>query len=544
MKFSERWRLAGIIATEVRFRGFVEANPSNLARVTENPVRIKERMRSSGRVNAMVSSFMVVLLAVLSIGVSFDPSMGSPSTRFAIAYSLFLLFSFMIVFFFNLTTTSGFYVSRIMDLPSTLPLEREELGRLAFFAFARVFVAPTIAIITLFPIASLVLFGFAPAMVALVGGATTIALSMGSLIAFSRWFYVKTHSSGESRLSTVVRLATTLGVAVAIMSIYMLVNVLPDVMRSIIDASAVLGPGFLTVLSALFPFSFGFLAASVGFDSSLSVGTTVVATVAALGYTLLGLTAYRMAGTSLKSIGLGGETKGRTGAARAIAVEIVSPMRAVIRKDMKLATKNIGSAIVFAVPFFLAFMMYPMITFWEGGIRSMTVLVALEYASLFAGISVLSIMMFDTQGASIHAGLPLSTKQVLRAKVTVALAIYLFSLALIDIIVTSQTLSTPLLVLIPIAQTPAGYSIPLAVGGFVYRTRGAGHAVAVNITAEPGVALAAAILGSIVGIVPLVAYGLTMILTGSHVACLAAQAGVALIEAGIIARMIPRMLKD
>ena len=487
---------------------------------------------------------MVVLLAVLSIGVSFDPSIGTPSTRFAIGYSLFLLFSFVIVFFFNLTTTSGFYVSRIMDLPSTLPLEREELGRLAFFVFARVFIAPAIAIVSVFPIASLALFGAAAAMIALVGGATTIALSMGSLIAFSRWFYVKTHSSGESRLSTVVRLATTLGVTVGIMSIYLLVNILPEVVRSVIGASAALGPGFLTVLSAVFPFSFGFLAASVGFDSSLSIWTTVVAAVAALGYTLLGLMAYRMAGTSLKSIGLGGETKGRTGAARAIAVEIVSPMRAVIRKDMKLATKNIGSAVIFAVPFFLALMMYPMITFWEGGVRSMTVLVALEYASLFAGISVLSVMMFDTQGASIHAGLPLSTKQVLRAKVTMALAIYLFSLAMIDIIIAFQTLTTPLLVLIPLAQIPTGYSIPLAVGGFVYKTRGAGHAVAINITAEPGVALAAAFLGSIVGIVPLVAYGLTVILTGSHVVSLAAQVGVALTEAGIIARIVPRALND
>jgi hypothetical protein len=96
----------------------------------------------------------------------------------------------------------------------------------------------------------------------------------------------------------------------------------------------------------------------------------------------------------------------------------------------------------------------------------------------------------------------------------------------------------------PLAQIPAGYSIPMAVGGLVYRTRGQGHVVAVNISAEPGVALSAAILGSIVGIVPLLAYGLTMIVTGSHVACLAAQIGAALLEAGIIARLVPRMLKD
>jgi hypothetical protein len=251
-----------------------------------------------------------------------------------------------------------------------------------------------------------------------------------------------------------------------------------------------------------------------------------------------------MAGASLKSIGLGGKTKGRTGPAGAITLDIVSPMRAVIRKDMKLASKNIGSAMVFAIPVLVAVMMYPMIAFWKGGVRSMTVLMALEYAGTFAGILVLSIMMFDTQGASIQAGLPLSTKTVLRAKVAVALAVYLFSLALLDIIVAAQTLITPLLILMPLAQIPAGYSIPMVVGGIVYRIRGAGHAVAVNVSAEPGIAFTAAILGSIVGVVPLLAYGLTMIVTGSHIMCLVSQAGIALLEAGVVRRLVPSVLKD
>jgi hypothetical protein len=544
MKFSERWRLAGIIAKEVRFKGFLEANPSNLGRVKEDAAGISQRMASSGRINALVSSLLFVLLAAFAAWASIDPSIGSPETRFAFGYSLFFLFSFVIVFFFNLTTTSGFFVSRVMDLPSTLPLERADLGRLAFFAFARVFVAPAVAILTVFPIASLILFGPAAAVVAIIGGATTIALAMGSLIGFSRWFYVKTHSSRESRLSTIVRLAATLGIVVGIMSISMAVNIMPAVVRLLVGVSSILGPGFLMVLSAVYPFSFGFLAASVEFEGSLPIVTVIIAIAAASGYTLLGLRAYRMAGASLKSIGLGGKTKGRTGPAGAITLDIVSPMRAVIRKDMKLASKNIGSAMVFAIPVLVAVMMYPMIAFWKGGVRSMTVLMALEYAGTFAGILVLSIMMFDTQGASIQAGLPLSTKTVLRAKVAVALAVYLFSLALLDIIVAAQTLITPLLILMPLAQIPAGYSIPMVVGGIVYRIRGAGHAVAVNVSAEPGIAFTAAILGSIVGVVPLLAYGLTMIVTGSHIMCLVSQAGIALLEAGVVRRLVPSVLKD
>lgn len=161
-----------------------------------------------------------------------------------------------------------------------------------------------------------------------------------------------------------------------------------------------------------------------------------------------------------------------------------------IRKDMKLATKNIESGIIFALPVFLAIIMYTMMVFWHGAIRSTTVLMVLGYASFFAGISVLSVMMLDTQGASIHAGLPLSTMVVLRAKVTIALVVYLFGLGLLCIIIiAAQNLITPLLIFIPLAQIPAGYSVPMVVGGVVYRTRGAGHVVAVNLNAEPATVL-------------------------------------------------------
>ena len=39
MKFRERWKLAGTISSEIRFKGYLDANPSNLARIKEEPER-------------------------------------------------------------------------------------------------------------------------------------------------------------------------------------------------------------------------------------------------------------------------------------------------------------------------------------------------------------------------------------------------------------------------------------------------------------------------------------------------------------------------
>ena len=41
MNRSESWRAAGVVAQEVRFQSYLEANPANLARVKENPDKIE-----------------------------------------------------------------------------------------------------------------------------------------------------------------------------------------------------------------------------------------------------------------------------------------------------------------------------------------------------------------------------------------------------------------------------------------------------------------------------------------------------------------------
>ena len=99
MKFSEQWQYAGLIATEVRFRGYLETNPANLARIKENPSRIARRIKSSGKINSLISMFMVLTLAFLSLTVVIsDTTGGNPEARLAVSFTLFLLFSFVILF--------------------------------------------------------------------------------------------------------------------------------------------------------------------------------------------------------------------------------------------------------------------------------------------------------------------------------------------------------------------------------------------------------------------------------------------------------------
>jgi hypothetical protein len=547
LKFGERWRIAGIIANQMRFDGFLENNPGNVARIKENPEKISRSIKSSSRINSFLSVFMIILLAILTIGVTgFGGSLGSLNVRLAVGFSFFMVLAFALIFFLNLTTATGFFTSGAMKLPSILPLSTKELESLAILAFARVFVAPAILTATIFPVACLILFGPLAGLVAFIGCLATVSVSLRSLIGFSRWFQVKTHSSGESKLGTIVRLAATIGLVVGIMSIYTLANYIPYIVEAVLAFAETFNGTYL-VLSVLFPFSFGFLAASA--IPGLAFQDLVIPLSSAamsLVYAIIALAFYRQSGRILRSLAISGVSTGRTGPPREISIQTRTPLMAVIRKDMKMATKSVGSAIVFAIPIFLMVMMYPMIAGWaqDGPLHSITSLTAVAYGNLFGGLSVVSVMMFDTQGASIHEGLPLSSRLVLRGKTAISLIPYTMSMVLIALIVSLFNPITPFVVLIPLVALPLGYAVPMSVGAAMYRYKGDGRAVAINLASDQRMALIAGFVGTIVGLGPLLGFGVVMIATGSQILSLSTQALVTLALVLIAHYQIPQLLKD
>ncbi|MBN2229114.1 MAG: hypothetical protein JW779_05930 [Candidatus Thorarchaeota archaeon] len=547
MNFRERWRIAGVIANQMRFDGFLENNPGNKARIKEDPEKISRSIRSASRVNGMMSVIILTMLASLTIaGMAFDTSLGNLGVRLAIGFSLFMALAFILIFFLNLTTTTGFFTSGAMKLPSTLPLSTKELESLAVLAFMRVFLAPAVMTVAIFPIALLILFGPLAAMVAFIGCSATVSVSLRTLIGFSCWFQEKIHSSEETKLGTIIRLAATIGLVVGIMSIYMLASYIPYIIQFVIQFAETFDGTYL-FLSILFPFSFGFLTSIV--TPGVVMSNQLIPYIAlgmSLLYGVIAVVLYRQSGNLLRGLALGGVSTGRTTALREIEIITKTPLMAVIRKDMKMATKSVGSAIIFAIPVFLMIMLYPMIAGWarDGPLHSITALTAVAYGNLFSGLSVVSVMMFDTQGSSIHEGLPLSSKLVLRGKVVISIIPYTITMLLIALLLSIFNPITWLVIMVPIIAVPLGYAVPMSVGATMYRYRGGGRAVAINLAADQRMALIAGFVGAIVGVGPLLCFGITMIFTGSQILSLSMQ-GLATIAIVLLAHFqIPKLLKD
>lgn len=546
MNRSESWRAAGVVAQEVRFQSFLEANPANLSRVKENPEKISKAIKSQSRMNIFFSSMILIMLAVLALAASaFDSDLGNPDATLAVGFAVYLTLSFVVIFFLNLTTTTGLFTSGAMNLPSSLPLSRVELEHLNFMTFVRIFIAPVVLSMTIFPIGCLLIYGPIIASIALVACASTVSIAIGALIRVSKWFHKKTHQTDESRLSSIVRVAASLGIVIGMISIYSIGSYLPDLIRFIIALSSSAGEGFFTILALIFPFSFGFLAASIVFSALIEPLTFLAAIAGTLFYAAVALVSFKRSGESLREITLGGISTSSPGLLKEVEIEVATPLRGMIRKDIQLATRNIGSAFIFAIPIFLVVMLFPMIQYWgDGPMRSYLALVALEYANLFGGISLVSVLMFDTQGASIHEGLPVSSRLILKSKTAIMIIPYTLSMIALDIVFWLNSPISLWILLIPIIQIPCGYVLGMTVGAAVFKMRGGGRAVAVNVTNDQVMGFVAGAIAAGVGIAPLVAYGLLMILSGTHIISLTAQ-GFVIILLVLLARFqVPKLLKD
>ena len=551
MKLSESWRLAGIISQEVRFQGFLDANPANLARVKEDPGKISRAIKSQSRFSAFFSGFILLLIAVLALaGAGFDTELGTAESRLAIGFAVYLALSFVVIFFLNLTTTTGFFSSGAMRLPSTLPLTIDEVEHLNFMSFVRVFIGPVVSSAIVFPAGCLLFFGPLAALVALLACICTAFISIGALVRVSKWFHKKTHQTDESRLSSIVRVMASLGIVIGMISVYSLSSYMPGMIAFITGLYDPANPAVFTMLAFLFPFAYGFLASgSVYFSSMMAtygINIILASVAGSVIYSLVAVMAYRSTGRSLRAITLGGISISSPGLLRDVEVETASPLMGMIRKDIKLATRNIGSAFIFAIPIFLIIMIFPMLQYWkvDGLLRSMSALTAVEYANLFGGISFVSILMFDSQGASIHEGLPVSSRLVLRAKTMIVVVPYILSMIALTIVIVINSPISPLIGLIPIVQMPVGYVVGMFVGGAVFKVRGGGRAVAVNVTSDQAMGLFSGLIGALVGLIPLLGYGIAMMAMGSQVISLIIQGVIVLVLVVVARTFIPRILKD
>jgi len=546
VSFRERWKIAGTIAQEIRFNGYLEANPSNLSRIKEKPERIISQIKRSSAINSILTGIIVLMVGITMVASLFFLEItGGKELHFAISISIFFGIGFVLIFFMNLISSTGFFNASAMILPSTLPFNKSELEGLMLLAFARIFIAPIALLVVIFPILITAIFGFLTGIFVFVALATTSILALGALIRVSGWFYSKSQSGTESVFSTIVRVGAGLGMMLGIIVSYGAVGFIPVIVDFIINFAAIAGSGIISILALIFPFSFGFVAAILTYGPVFPVATMMASIAASIAYFYLGFRIYVTSGRTLRSLALGGVSASTSSSISPIDLIISSRLRGLIRKDLRIATRSLGSIMLLIFPFLMIFAILPSLSLGIiTGIRSMSVLLVVGYATVFGSFAMIGLLGLDTQGASVYEGLPLKTSTVLNGKIAIFSLSYLFSILIVFVILLINNLTSPYLLCIPLFQIPCAYSIGAAIGGTIYKVRGGGRATAVNLIGDQAMSFLALIVSSVVGLLPLLGYSLILLDTGNHLLSILTQLSISLGEMIVLRIALPHILRD
>jgi len=546
LNLRERWRIAGTIAQEIRFHGYLEANPSNLSRIKEDPDKIISQIKRSASINSFLTSIIILSIGILMVAsLSFLGPTDEIELHFAISIGIFFGIGFMLIFVMNLMSTTGFFNAGAMLLPSTLPFSKSDLEGLMLLAFVRIFIAPIALLLIVFPLLMTIVFGLVTGIFVFAALTATSIISLGALIRVAGWFHSKSQSGDESVFSTIIRISVGLGMMVGMVVAYSAISFIPVIVEFIISFTTIVGSEIMSLLALVFPFSFGFVAAMFTYGLVFPLPTIIAASSASIIYLFIGLRSYQTSGRTLRSLAMGGVPSSSTTSLSPIDLHVSSQIRALIRKDFRVATRSLGSVMLLVFPFLMIIVILPTLSIgFAIAVRSTSVLMVMGYATSFSGLAMIGLLGLDTQGASVYEGLPLKTRLVLNGKITIFATSYVITIFIVFILLLGSTLISPFLLFIPLFQLPCAYSIGAAVGGTVYKIRGGGRVTAVNLVGDQAITFIALIVSTIIGVLPLVGYAIILLQTGNHLFSILFQLSISLIEMFLLRITLPRILKD
>ena len=380
-----------------------------------------DKARNNARINKFMISFFTALIAVVFGFIVFGANNNffgvAPENTWliiAVATSLFILMTFGFLLFWGIMVSTSFISSGSASIGLYLPLSRSDAGKLALLGYIRLFDAQIFTVIFSFPLAYfLATFSITGMLACLFAILISVGLSITLMLILALYFYSRIQASGGSRLGSFVRIFFYLIYAMAILGfslIFQFVGIFIPIIQGLVN---ILGP-FWNILSFIFPFSLGSFVAQATLLPNTpfligGLGTTFL-------YAILAIIGIRWSGNFLVHIGVGSIVQVSSSVIKPVSVKINRPSIAVIRKDLRVAFRTPGQAIMFFLPLM---MMVPIVIqfFSETGIIHVVdvfILVAMPTSILsFFAIFFLSI---EARGMAYTLTLPLKTEIILRAK--------------------------------------------------------------------------------------------------------------------------------
>ncbi len=516
MKFREAWRLSKVVAVESMLKGnILMSGGYTSAAAQRDPAKFVQRAKTGFKVNKIVFALVYGSFSVFLPLFMLGPS-STPALQFVVT-SMFLVFGLVFLISFNLLNVTSFVSGEALKPVGALPFSREDLARISVLSFFRILDIPLIVFIVGYPIVyGLVTGSIIAAVVILLLNFVNGIIALFLTFFLARGFYRRILSVGGSKIKSFVRTVLTLLFGFATFGMAYLISYMFQWIPQLVTFfSFVQKPEYIWI-TLIYPFCFGYLATVVssGFTTptpqlSLISTQSILAICASAFYIALGYLAYKRGMGALRQLAMGEiEMTPKMTKSGEVKIHVGGVYSSVIKKDLKLASRNAAYAGFLAMPLF-GVILFTVIVAGYNAIRVVFVLSALLYSSEFMSFFALSTMWFESRGVSVLAQLPISTRRVVQAKSLAAGALSLMIPAALTIVSLFKPLTTPYSLIMSLIQTLAIYSAALVATTLVCSLFGEGKLPAASFEGHMLKYAFVIMISSIFVIGPLAAYVLT-----------------------------------
>jgi len=444
MKLSEAWRLSRIPYREVVYQSLAEEKGrmwwgafgrSRPGRDAQDDFELAKRALRIARFDKMFVTVFSVVVSAVPFVASF---LGAAGFGLASSISLSLAVTFGLMTLYAIQTLSSFVGAKPSALLSVLPIAGDDFSLVTLFSFVRSVDYMVVGSV----LCQVLVVGYLTGSILavflmLVASVLNAVFAVSVALWFSKVFQKNLLRGGRSKASAALRLSFILMWGLLLVGVGFLFSIPWYVMPAV--ENALMGTGGVNLLlGLLYPFSTGVVVMEVVY-SNVALAMAIFASVALAGYVILAVFAGKWSLATVKSITQDSGLKVSRVKATDFSVKTRRPLFAYILKDLKVASKNPGTAFFFAMPMLETLIITLFISNYAA-LRVSLVLVSSLMGGVFALFLPLALLTAEGKGLEYTKTLPISSGRIIISKAVISSWAYAF----VPLVLTALALVKPL----------------------------------------------------------------------------------------------------
>jgi hypothetical protein len=404
----ELWRISGFVYREVAYQlVYMQRSGSRLPQA-EDAGNLAKGATSYMLMNKVLAAGLLSAMGVFTAFLGVPEGGGA-----AFGFAAFLATLLAYTLFFFLQPMTSFVSVKVAELLAPLPLSKSEASAVALLAFVKLFDVAIVAVAIVVPAAYAVVYRSPLAwLIALLGVAVTCVFALAAAFALAHAFYTKVvRGGGGSAGAALLRTLGMLAWVFAAVLPYLLSSLIAGLAQALAGAEELLREAGLGQL--LYPLPFAHLLA---FAIGQAAAPPAFPALAAAGYAAAAYAASKWLVHRVLEVCTGGLPPAL--AAGPLALKTTHPWLAVVKKDLRLASRSPTHAFTVFAP--IAYGVYLAVT-WASEWAS-----ALGIAT-FTLASAIALLSTEALAEQATGSLPLTRRLLVSSKISLAAGVYLLS---------------------------------------------------------------------------------------------------------------------